>query len=128
MIKRNNGSTEQEILQNRFTALVTVSVNRARIDYLRKETSRTRNTYEMEDEKFALIPDETDFVSSLCDSDSLLYALKQLNERERYVLLARVLEEKSFEEIADNLGLKYMGVAAVYHRTIKKLRNILGGE
>ena len=128
MIKRNNGSTEQEILQNRFTALVTVSVNRARIDYLRKETSRTRNTYEMEDEKFALIPDETDFVSSLCDSDSLSYALKQLSERERYVLLARVLEEKSFEEIADNLGLKYMGVAAVYHRTIKKLRTILRGE
>lgn len=128
MIKRNNGSTEQEILQNRFTALVTVSVNRARIDYLRKETNRTRNTYEMEDEKFALIPDETDFVSSLCDSDSLSYALKQLSERERYVLLARVLEEKSFEEIADSLGLKYMGVAAVYHRTIKKLRNILKGE
>ena len=128
MIKRNNGSTEQEILQNRFTALVTVSMSRARIDYLRKESSRTRHTYEMDDEKLALIPDGSDFVSMLCDSDSLSYALKQIDERERYVLLARVLEEKSFEEIADNLGLKYMGVAAVYHRTIKKLRNILKGE
>ena len=128
MIKRNNGLTEQEILQNRFTALVTVSIERARIDYLRKEKSRTRHMYDMEEEKFALISDGSDFVSELCDSDSLSYALNQLNERERYVLLARVLEEKSFEEIADNLGLKYMGVAAVYHRTIKKLRNILKGE
>ena len=55
MIKRNNGLTEQEILQNRFTALVTVSIERARIDYLRKEKSRTRHMYDMEDEKFLLI-------------------------------------------------------------------------
>lgn len=128
MIKRNNGSTEQEKLQNRFTSLVTVSISRARIDYLRKEKSRTRHTYDMEDEKFALISDGTDFVADLCDSDYLAYALKQLNERERYVLVTRVLEEKSFEEIAEALGLKYMGAAIIYHRTIKKLRNILKGE
>jgi len=127
MIKRNNGSTEQEKLQNRFTAFITTSITRARIDYLRKEKSRSRRTYDMEDEKLALIPDETDFVSKLCESDSLAHALRQLDERERYVLLARVLEEKSFEEIADKLGLKYKGVAAVYYRTIAKLRNLLGG-
>lgn len=128
MIKRNNGSTEQEKLQNRFTALVTVSMSRARIDYLRKEKSRTCYTYDMEDEKLALISDGTDFVANLCDSDSLAHALKQLDERERYVLIARVLEERSFEEIADNLGLKYKGVAAIFYRTTAKLRNILGGN
>ena len=127
MIKRNNGSTEQEKLQNRFTAFITTSIARARIDHLRKEKSRSRRTYDMEEGKLSLIPDETDFVSKLCESDSLAYALRQLDERERYVLLARVLEEKSFEEIADKLGLKYKGVAAVYYRTIAKLRNLLGG-
>jgi len=127
MIKRNNGSTEQEKLQNRFTALVTTSVGRARIDYLRKEKSRTRHTYDMDDEKLALIPDGTDFTARICDSDALAYGLKQLDERERYVLLARVLGEKSFDEIADKLGLKYKGVAAVYYRAIAKLRNIIGG-
>lgn len=128
MNKRNNGSTEQEKLQNRFTSLVTVSMSRARIDYLRKEKSRARHTYDMEDEKLALISDGTDFVSDLCDNESLTYALKQLDERERYVLIARVLEERSFEEIADNLGLKYKGVAAIFYRTTAKLRNILGGN
>jgi RNA polymerase sigma factor (sigma-70 family) len=82
----------------------------------------------MDEEKIALIPDGSDFVSGLCDSDSLAYALKQIDERERFVILARVLEEKSFEEIADKLGLKYKGVAAIYYRGIAKLRDILKGE
>ncbi|MBO5512636.1 MAG: sigma-70 family RNA polymerase sigma factor [Oscillospiraceae bacterium] len=128
MIKRNEGFTEQEKLQNRFTAFIMTSMSRARIDYLRKEKSRTQYTYEMEDEKMALIPDGTDFMAKLCDSDALVYGLKQLDDRERFVILARVLEEKSFDEIADKLGLKYKGVAAVYYRAIAKLRNILGGN
>ncbi len=127
MIKRNNGITEQEKLQNRFTAFVITSIGRERLHYLKRQSKREKITYEIDDEKFALIPDETDFVSTLCESDALAYALKQLDERERYVLLARVLEEKSFEEIADKLGLKYKGVSAIYYRTIAKLRNILGG-
>ena len=86
MIKRNNGSTEQEILQNRFTALVTVSVNRARIDYLRKETSRTRNTYEMEDEKFTNVEDMIKSFEKLdIDYDKTNYFVKKaqiiLNEK-----------------------------------------------
>ena len=128
MIKRNNGLTEQEILQNRFTALVTVSIERARIDYLRKEKSRNRHTFKMDSESFDMIPDSTDFVEEICEADSLAYALKQLDERERYVIIARVIEERSFEEIADELGLKYKGVAALYYRTTAKLRNILGGN
>lgn len=128
MITRNNGSTEQEKLQNRFTALVTVSISRARIDYLRKEKTRTRRMCDVEDEIVALLPDDTDFVSRLSESDALANALKQLEDRERYVLLARVLEERDFDEIADKLGLKYKGVTALYYRTITKLRNILGGN
>ena len=128
MINRNNGFTEQEKLQNRFTALVTTSISRARIDYLRKEKSRKQHTYAMETEDIALIAYIDDFISNLCDYDSLAYALQQLDERERYVLIARVLEEKSFEEIAGKLGLKYKGVAAIYYRTTAKLRNILGGN
>lgn len=128
MIKRNSGFTEQEKLQNRFTAFITVSMSRARINYLKGKSRREQHTYEMEDEKFALIPDGTDFVSQLCESDALATALRQITEKERYVLLARVIEEKDFEEIADKLGLKYKGVAAIYYRTIVKLRNILGGE
>ena len=127
MEKRNNGTTAQEILQNEFTAFITTSVRRERIAFLKKEARRAKHTFEMSDEKFEIIPDPTDFISALCDSEIMAYALKQLDERERYVLFARVLEEKSFEEIADKLGVKYKGVAAIYYRTTAKLRNILGG-
>lgn len=128
MNKRNNGTAEYEILQNRFTSFICTSMRNARINYLKKESVRANHTYEMEDEKFALIPDDSDFVSVLCNSESLSNALKQIDERERMVILSRVLEEKSFEEIADKLGLKYKGVAAIYYRGIAKLRDILKGE
>lgn len=125
---RNNVYTDQEKLQNRFTAFISTSISRARIDYLRKVKSRTYHTCDMDAEKFALIPDDSDFISTICDSYFLTYALEQIDERERYVLFARVLEEKSFEEIADKLGLKYKGVAAIYYRTTLKLKNMLGGN
>ena len=126
MIKRNNGSTEQEKLQNRFTALVTVSMSRARIDYLRKEKVRKRKTIvgDFLDE----IADDNDFVSEICSLESVAYILNHLDERERYVVIARVLEEKIFDEIGNTIGLKYKGAAAFYYRTLAKLRNTLGGK
>ena len=127
IIDRNNGTTEQEKLQNEFTAFIVTAMNRERIAYLKKASRRRSHVYIMSDEDLELVPDESDFTIELCENDALACALKELDERERYVLFARVLEEKSFEEIADNLGLKYKGVAAIYYRTTAKLRNILGG-
>ena len=125
---KNNGTTEQEKLQNRFTAFVCASMSNARINYLKKESCRAHRICDMEDEKLDWIPDEDDFVSRLCDSDALSIALKQLDDRERHVLFARALQERSFEDIAEELGLKYKGVAAIYYRTTAKLRDILGGN
>ena len=127
MDKRNNGYTNQEVLQNEFTAFITTSVRRERIAFLKKEARRVHRTYEMSDEELAFIPDSSDFVLDLCETDALSFALKQLDERERHILFARVLEEKSFEAIADELGLKYKGVTTSYYRIIRKLRNILRG-
>ena len=127
MDKRNNGYTEKEVLQNEFTAFITTAVRRERIAFLKREARRARRTYKMSDEELSFIPDSSDFVLELCETDALACALKQLNERERDILFARVLEEKSFEDIADKLGLKYKGVTTSYYRIIRKLRNILGG-
>ena len=127
MFEKNNGNTECEKLQNRFTAFISTSMERARIDYLRKEYSRKKNTYEMDDEKLALVPDGTDFVSRICDREALSFALDQLSEKERYVIISKVIQEIGFEEIALELGMKFKGVEALYYRTIAKLRNILGG-
>ena len=74
-----------------------------------------------------LISEDNNFVLDICKSDTLSNAINQLDEREKYVLVARVIHEKDFEEIGDSMGLKYKGVTAIYYRTIKKLKDILGG-
>ena len=124
---KNNGTTEQEKLQNRFTAFVCTSMKNARRNYLKRESYRAHLICDLEYEKLDWISDDDDdFVSQLCDSDALFIALKQLDDRERHVLFARALQERSFEDIADELGLKYKGVAAIYYRTTTKLRDMLG--
>ena len=126
MNKRNNGLTEVEILQNHFTAFITKSIRRARIDYLKQETFYSQHTCNIE-EKMPLISEDSNFVLDICKSNTLANAINQLDEREKYVLVARVIHEKDFEEIGDSMGLKYKGVTAIYYRTIKKLKDILGG-
>ena len=59
------------------------------------------------------------------ESDALDQALAKLDDRERYVLLSRILEDKSFETMGKELGLKYKGVTALYSRTLEKVRKML---
>ena len=54
-------------------------------------------------------------------------ALEHLTERERYILLGRVLGSRSYKELSGSLGLRYNGTAAAYRRVIQKLRKELGG-
>ena len=51
--------------------------------------------------------------------------MQTIKEKERYVVLARILDEKGFDEIADELGIGYKGVAAIYYRAIRKLKTFL---
>jgi RNA polymerase sigma factor (sigma-70 family) len=127
MYKRNNGSTEQEKYQNKFTAFITASIRNERKAYIRATYRRKVNICDMEEEHFLLLPDKTNFVSELTVSDTLKIALDSLDDRERYVLVSRVIQEKSFEDIAESLGLKYNGVATIYHRILIKLRKKIGG-
>ena len=52
----------------------------------------------------------------------ILQALQNMKARERYIFLARVIEERPFTELARELGLSYKGVAAIYYRTLQRLR------
>ncbi len=128
MHKRNNGSTEQEILQNRFTAYMTTCIHRERIAYLEAKTHRDRHVYEMEEEHLQLIPDDTDIAIDYGSSEWITGVLDLLTEKERYILVGRVFAGKGFDEIAEELGMKYNATAMTYYRTIAKLRELLGGK
>ncbi len=133
MWMKNCGKTEEEVLQNRFTAYIASAVQRRRRDYM---IQLAKNQ-----EMMALIeeiqPDMTVQVeeAALTDlpllmriqNDRLLLALRALSERERYVLLNYALGDKDLIVLAGELQMTYKGVAAIYYRTLKKVRRHIKG-
>ena len=126
MWQRNNGQAREE-LQIRFTGYLIQAVRRTQRDYLRALCKYGEN--EILTEVFCAVSQtlEQEVMERLplwenIESGALLYALKQLDERERYVFLAHVLDKRPFDVIGVQLGLSYKGAAAVYYRAIRKLK------
>ena len=68
-------------------------------------------------------------IMDVIENGALLEALQKLNERERQIFLARTLEEEDFETLGVKFELSYKGAAALYYRTIQKIRkSIEGGD
>ena len=131
MWQRNNGQAREE-LQIRFTGYLIQAVRRTQRDYLRALCKYGEN--EILTEVFCAVSQtlEQEVMERLplwekIESGALLYALKQLDERERYVFLARVLDKRPFDVIGVQLGLSYKGAAAVYYRAIRKLKKSIEG-
>lgn len=128
MWQKNNGKSETEIVQNRFTAYLATSVKRRRDDYLQQQDRRQQIESLTEDSPFLLeYSIEQDMLLGLpvlmqLEDSALLCALKELSERERYIFLARAVDGKSFEVLAEETGMGYKGVAAVYYRTVQKIK------
>lgn len=128
MFKKNNGSDEHDILQNQFTSYLSFAVSNARIDFIRAKIARLKRE-QVTDQYELLFTQEVFEVELFLENEVLSQAIKDIREKERYVFLARVLDNKKFKEIAEELGMGDKGVAAIYYRTVKKLRDILeGGE
>jgi RNA polymerase sigma factor (sigma-70 family) len=128
MFTKNSGSNEHDILQNQFTAFLATALNNRRLMYLRSRIRRLHREIITEDLTVFYVETEEFNESLFSDSEALRHALKELKEKERFVLLARVIDEKSFDEIGAKLGIGYKGAAAIYYRTIAKLKKLLGGD
>ena len=122
MWHRNNGQAREE-LQIRFTGYLIQAVRRTQRDYLRALCKYGEN--EILTEVFCAVSQtlEQEVMERLplwenIESGALLYALKQLDERERYVFLAHVLDKRPFDVIGVQLGLSYKGAAAVYYLSL----------
>lgn len=129
---RNGGQTDNEILQNRFTAYLAVATHRTQMEYIEQlvmdlkfvETLEGINNGEHlnEEQQISNLP-----IMMQIENQMLLEALQQLGERERYVFLNRALGEKSFERLSIELGLTYKGAAAIYYRAIQKIKQKMRG-
>lgn len=133
MWQRNNGQAEDD-LQFRFTAYLVSAVKRRRKDYLIQFYKRSsiestvEVVYESEPSSEEVVLDRLPLMDVI-ENGALLEALQKLNERERQIFLARTLEEEDFETLGAKFGLSYKGVAALYYRTIQKIRkSIEGGD
>ncbi len=130
----NDGKDEVNMVQNRFTKYLVVSVHRKKSAVLQGRR-KIRDSENSTDDWDALpgIEVEEDYtqqVSSPLDfeNDTLSRALAQLKERDRYIFFARVLDEKEFYDLAIELGMGYKGVAAAYYRAIEKIKKEMRGE
>lgn len=131
--KKYEDQTRDEVLQNRFTAYLTSAVNRRRAAYIDK-LIRLQNTINLdlsnvEDESFDLEAEALkNFPMHLqIQNEDLFLSIAELSERERYVFFHRALGELSLDEMAAELGMSYKAVAAVYYRTIQKLKKKMQG-
>lgn len=133
MWKRNDGTDEVNAVQNRFTAYLVKAVQRQKYQYLQKLFQRQGQESSVDPmENPELWPEEVDLLAGLpplaqIENQRLLHALMGLTERERYILLAHVLDERNFAALAGELGLGYKGAAAIYYRAVQKVRKSMGG-
>ena len=132
---RNEGQNENEIIQNKFTAYLLRAVKRRRALYIEQavheaeaiekaEEAFVEKPFDLEDEAFKDAP-----VYMKLQNEKLYEALLQLSEREQYVFFNRVLDEKTFDQLAVEMGLSYKCVSTVYYRAVQRIKKRMrGGE
>ena len=62
----------------------------------------------------------------MIDYEAVKNSLKVLTERERKIIILRILEDKDYSEIGKQMGLSYKGTATAFYKALKKLREALG--
>ncbi len=130
----NDGIGESNVLQNRFTAYLVTAVHRRKIQYLQAKSRRLRNEIPLDiQEERNEFRSEPDMISQMplleqLESSELRQALERLKERDYKILIMKVLDERSFQEIAKETGIAYKTIASIYYRLIQWLRDELGGE
>ena len=134
MSMRNDGSDPINAIQNRFTAYLITAAKRKKYQYIQKKIRQSACEVSIDDAISSdLWPEEVDMLAGLpplaqMENQRLLQILIGLTDRERYVLLAHILDERQFDELAKELGLGYKGVTAVYYRALQKVQKEMRGD
>lgn len=141
MLFRKNSDKENNELQYQFTAYLVTAVRRRRQEIVQAQIRRNEREVSMDGlEHFCGAAVQNPALDGMADlhvksfedvyfeNEDLERALQKLSERDRYVLFAKVVAGHSFDELAEELGIGYKGVAAVYYRAIRKLKKELEDE
>ena len=88
---RNDGSDEINAVQNQFTAYLTKALRNARAQYIRNTVRRLQIELAIEELEYLGIPSENQ-MEELTDAEDVLAALPVIKEKERCVVLSRVID------------------------------------
>ncbi|OUO72500.1 sigma-70 family RNA polymerase sigma factor [Anaeromassilibacillus sp. An250] len=134
MWHRNDGASEANIIQNKFTAYLITAVANRKAAYMNKLKAH-RRAMEFLERCGAEVETYAEFnldeglpLMEQIENPLLLQALLQIKDWERHILLARLLDERSFIELSKNLGVSYKAVSNSYYRLILKLRRMMKGD
>ena len=140
MLFKKGKQGEGSNLQSQFTAYLVTALRRRKKDIIRMRMRREEYEICVDPAEYffaksssdvlledLLCGEPTSFDDMYFENAKLERALWSLTERDRYVLFARVITKRSFEELAAELGISYKGVVAVYSRAIQKLKKQMEG-
>ena len=127
---RNNGKGEDNILQNKFTKYLIISIHRKKTAFMQQRDKIIVHEQLLDSwERASLnIHEDMSDRSDLLENMDFIQALESISERDRYIFFAHVLDDRGFAELGSELGLGYKGAAASYYRTIKKIKEGMRGE
>lgn len=135
MQHKNDGTGEANILQNQFTAYLLTAIKRRKATYWKEKWARQQAEISIDLYEFGTKGSvEIDPCGELpilqqIEHPLLLQALLQARERERYIFLARILDERSFHDLSEELGISYKAASNSYYRFLEKIKKVLkGGE
>ena len=131
----NPGQKDEHRLQNQFTRYLMVALKNKRASHMRTLFYLQQHEYSLEQQE-VFPPELSDSYEPIhnlpilqqIENERLLGALKNSKERELYILTEHILGEKSFSELASELDIGYKAVAAIYYRTLSKIKKAMGGE
>ena len=123
MVKRNSGTSKEDICQNQFTAYVVLAVKRKRQAYIKKKIRDKENQAKREEEQSNFGAEENTVWDRLeVQNEELVAAVQQLKPKARFIVTGYVLKGKTFKELAQETKLTERAAASTYYRSIEKLR------
>lgn len=135
--KKKNSQNQDRDIQNQFTAYLEKALYRGRLKYLERENRRKKLMITCEPELFEniAVPNDdlldlifTDDEQQLFENLRFLSVIKTVSERSMIILQLHILYEHTFHEIGEILSLPEENVKANYYRTVKYIREKMGGH
>lgn len=125
---RNDGISESNILQNEFTSYLMICLQgRKRRYYKQKQKYACELPLNGYEEKLSIDSIENSMghmpVLQQIEDEGLFQLLLHSTEKELKVLLMRILDERTFVDIAQELNLNQNTAKTIYSRLMKKIKN-----